>query len=60
MKKPLLLHLLAHSLLKLWRVAHLNRQFDTTIGHLAAQGFICRFPFGDLILPQPEILDAYA
>jgi len=50
MKKPLLLHLLAHSLLKLWRVALLNLRFDTTIGHLAAQGFICRFPFGDLIL----------
>ncbi len=38
----------------------LRKQFDTCIGLLASRGLIERFSFGDLILLQPEILDAYA
>lgn len=38
----------------------LRKQFDTCIGLLASRGLVERFTFGDLILLQPEILDAYA
>ncbi len=34
--------------------------FSTCIGRLQALGLVRRFTFGDLVLLQPEILDAYA
>jgi small GTP-binding protein len=38
----------------------LRPEFETCIGHLAAQGLIRRLRFGNLVLLQPELLDAYA
>jgi class 3 adenylate cyclase/WD40 repeat protein len=37
-----------------------REQFSTCIGRLQALGLLRRFTFGDLVLLQPEILDAYA
>src|SRR5207302_7429845 len=38
----------------------LHQQFETALGRLEAQGAIRRLGFGNLILLQPERLDAYA
>jgi hypothetical protein len=38
----------------------LRKQFETCIGLVAAQGLLRQFSFGDLVLLQPELLDAYA
>ncbi len=38
----------------------LRAQFETCIGRVEAKGLIRRFSFGDLVLLQPEWLDAYA
>ncbi len=38
----------------------LRAQFDTCIGRVESQGLIRRLSFGNLILLQPELLDAYA
>ena len=38
----------------------LRAQFETCIGLVQAQGLLRQFSFGDLILLQPELLDAYA
>jgi len=38
----------------------LLEQFDTCIGRLESQGLIRRLSFGNLVLLQPELLDAYA
>lgn len=40
--------------------AELKAQFETCIDLLIARGLIERLTFGDLILLQPEMLDAYA
>jgi hypothetical protein len=40
--------------------AGLRAEFDHCIGLVEAQGLIKRFSFGDLVLLQPELLDAYA
>lgn len=40
--------------------AELKAQFETCINLLIARGLIERLTFGDLILLQPEMLDAYA
>lgn len=55
---------LYRSLLKTWgyppdREA-LQIQFNTCIGLVEARGLIKRLSFGDLVLLQPELLDAYA
>jgi GTPase SAR1 family protein len=41
-------------------VEDLRAQFNTCIGRVEARGLIRRLSFGDLILLQPELLDAYA
>ncbi len=38
----------------------LRAQFETCIGRVESRGLIRRLSFGDLILLQPELLDAYA
>ncbi len=38
----------------------LQEQFDTCVGRLESQGLIRRLSFGNFILLQPELLDAYA
>jgi len=38
----------------------LQPQFETALGHLEAQGVVQRLGFGNLVLLQPERLDAYA
>ncbi len=38
----------------------LRAEFETCIGLVESQGLIRRLTFGDLILLQPELLDAYA
>jgi class 3 adenylate cyclase/GTPase SAR1 family protein len=38
----------------------LRAQFDTCVGLVEASGLIKRLSFGDLVLLQPEMLDAYA
>lgn len=38
----------------------LRKQFETCLGLVEAQGLLRRFSFGDLVLLQPELLDAYA
>ncbi len=38
----------------------LRAQFETCIGLVESQALIRRFSFGDMVLLQPEILDAYA
>src|SRR5262249_3491178 len=38
----------------------LARAFGTCIGRVEARGLIRRLNFGDLVLLQPELLDAYA
>ncbi len=38
----------------------LRTQFETCIGRVEARDLICRLSFGDLVLLQPELLDAYA
>lgn len=38
----------------------LRSQFDTCIGRLESAGLIKRLSFGNLVLLQPELLDAYA
>ncbi|HLI88570.1 MAG TPA: TIR domain-containing protein [Ktedonobacteraceae bacterium] len=38
----------------------LRAQFDTCLGLLEAQGLLRRLSFGELVLLQPELLDAYA
>lgn len=38
----------------------LRAQFDTCLGRLEAQGLIWRLSFGERVLLQPELLDAYA
>ena len=42
------------------RVANLQDQFDTCIGRLENRDLIRRLTFGDCVLLQPELLDAYA
>lgn len=39
---------------------NLRQQFNTCIGRVESRGLIRRLSFGNLILLQPEILDAYA
>lgn len=38
----------------------LRSQFETCLGHIASAGLIRVLSFGDFILLQPELLDAYA
>ncbi len=38
----------------------LRAQFETCIGRVQSRGLIRRLSFGDLVLLQPELLDAYA
>src|SRR5207244_10301537 len=38
----------------------LRAQFETCIGRVESQGLIRRLSFGNLVLLQPELLDAYA
>jgi class 3 adenylate cyclase/GTPase SAR1 family protein len=38
----------------------LEQQFKTCVGRVESQGLIRRLSFGDLVLLQPELLDAYA
>jgi len=38
----------------------LRAQFETCIGRVESRGLIRRLSFGDLLLLQPELLDAYA
>jgi len=38
----------------------LREQFDTCIGRVESKGLIRRLSFGDYVLLQPELLDAYA
>jgi len=38
----------------------LRTSFETCIGRVASRGLIRRLHFGDLVLLQPELLDAYA
>jgi WD40 repeat protein len=38
----------------------LRAQFETCIGRVESRGLIRRLSFGDLVLLQPELLDAYA
>lgn len=38
----------------------LRAQFETCIGRVESQGLIRRLSFGDFVLLQPELLDAYA
>ncbi|MCA8950482.1 MAG: TIR domain-containing protein [Planctomycetes bacterium] len=40
--------------------AELRAQFDTCIGRIEARDLIRRLSFGDFVLLQPELLDAYA
>ncbi len=40
--------------------ADLRVQFETCLGLVDSQGLVKRFSFGNLILLQPEIVDAYA
>jgi WD40 repeat protein len=42
------------------RDAHLRASFETCIGRVESRGLIRRLHFGDLVLLQPELLDAYA
>ncbi len=55
---------LYHSFLKSDRdrleVEDLRAQFETCIGRVESRGLIRRLNFGNLILLQPELLDAYA
>jgi GTPase SAR1 family protein len=39
---------------------NLYAQFETCIGRIESQGLIQRLSFGNLVLLQPELLDAYA
>jgi small GTP-binding protein len=39
---------------------NLRAQFDTCIGRVESRGLVRRLSFGDFILLQPELLDAYA
>ena len=41
-------------------VEDLRKQFETCIGRVESRGLIWRLNFGNLILLQPELLDAYA
>ena len=41
-------------------IADLGAQFDTCIGRLETRDLIRRLSFGDYVLLQPELLDAYA
>jgi len=41
-------------------VPNLRPQFETCIGRVESRGLIRRLSFGDLVLLQPELLDAYA
>ena len=38
----------------------LGAQFETCIGRIESAGLIKRLSFGNLVLLQPELLDAYA
>ena len=38
----------------------LRASFETCIGRVESRGLIRRLQFGDLVLLQPELLDAYA
>jgi small GTP-binding protein len=40
--------------------AELRAQFETCVGRVESRGLIQRLSFGDLVLLQPELLDAYA
>jgi WD40 repeat protein len=40
--------------------ANLRASFETCIGRVESRGLIRRLQFGDLVLLQPELLDAYA
>ena len=40
--------------------AALRLQFEAALGRMEAQGYIRMLGFGDLVLLQPELLDAYA
>lgn len=42
------------------KTGDLRAEFDTCIGRLESRGLIQRLSFGDLVLLQPEIRDAYA
>jgi len=42
------------------KVANLRNQFDTCIGRLENRDLIRRLTFGEYVLLQPELLDAYA
>ncbi|MGZ3623588.1 MAG: TIR domain-containing protein [Ktedonobacteraceae bacterium] len=42
------------------KVEDLSSQFETCIGRVESRGLIRRLNFGNLILLQPELLDAYA
>ncbi len=41
-------------------VENLRAQFEACIGRVESRGLIRRLSFGDLVLLQPELLDAYA
>jgi WD40 repeat protein len=45
---------------KLQHSDELRMQFDTCLNLVASRGLIQSFSFGDLLLLQPELLDAYA
>ena len=44
----------------LYEDENLRAQFETCIGRVESQGLVRRLSFGNLILLQPELLDAYA
>ena len=41
-------------------IRNVRTEFDACVGRVEARGLIRRLSFGDLILLQPELLDAYA
>jgi WD40 repeat protein len=53
-----LYRLLTHELTE--QPEDLHAQFETCLGLLEAQGLLRRLSFGQLVLLQPELLDAYA
>lgn len=44
----------------LTKIENLQAQFETCIGRVESRGLIRRLSFGNLVLLQPELLDAYA
>ena len=51
---------LRSSRFKKGHTARLRDEFSTCVDRLQALGLVHRFTFGDLVLLQPELLDAYA